>query len=147
MLPAQHTLQADSLRDGKPKAALPLSYLLLESRAAVELRLCMCRAVWKCLAILEVHNLCLCHRFLRGYSLYLLLEQRLVPEWVVQVEVVSSHLWWSLSPPDPTCGTMQPSELQKILGMVLVHTASNDPQRQTSHGLVLSCDLGASACV
>lgn len=44
------------------------------------------------------------------------------------------------------CGTMQPSMLLKILGMVLVHTACNDPQREISHGLVLSCDLGAHPC-
>lgn len=56
MLPTQQTLQADSRRDGKPKALLPLSYLLLEGRAAVEQRLCSCRAVWEWLAILEVHN-------------------------------------------------------------------------------------------
>lgn len=28
-----------------------------------------------------------------------------------------------------------------------MHIASNDPQRETSHGLVLSCDLGAHACI
>lgn len=56
MLPAQQALQADSQRGRKPKAVVPLSYLFLEDRGAAKQEPCSCRALWKCVTVLELHS-------------------------------------------------------------------------------------------
>lgn len=136
---------------GSQKLGSLFSYLLLEGRAAVEQGLCLCKDIWKCLAVLEIRN----PHFLspvpyileRVFSLPAS-EQRLVPELAVQVEVVSDHLWCCFLPPQPC-----------MWDHVVIRAAEEVPRMLTgaysqyqspegpSHSLVLSRDLGAYACI
>lgn len=138
-------VQADSRRDGKPKALLPLSYQLLEGRTAAEQGLCSCRAVWECLAILEVHNPLLS-----------------LPCAVRFGEGILSTCFWAeagtrtgfspslvlFSPPltlrgGPCCHQSCRRDTEGVPVAYSQHWSPEGP----SHGLALSCDLGAYAYI
>lgn len=112
-LPAQQALQADSWRGREPKAVLPLSYLLLEGKAVGERQLCSSKALWKCLARLEVHSpllsLSRVVHFGEGIPCICLTCRG----WYLCVRVVSVHPWCSFLPCYRCgCGTPLPLGLQ-----------------------------------